>query len=120
MQHGMHSVSQTDVLSTTSLLHYSFPPGFEQRLAADERLSIPETQLLLREYRRFLVLASTGPVSPSHRVDAAWHLHLTYTRDYWERLPECWAAPCTTNLRTAPNMPRNSANCTCRRSTATR
>ena len=25
------------------------------------------------------------PVTPSDAVDQAWHLHLCYTRDYWQR-----------------------------------
>ena len=46
---------------------------------------------LLREKlqgKRFVFLAVTHgrPVCPSEQVDAAWHLHLTYTRSYWEYL----------------------------------
>ncbi len=39
------------------------------------------------EYRRFAFLAATAghPVTPSDAVDQAWHLHLTYSRDYWDR-----------------------------------
>lgn len=42
---------------------------------------------MVEEYRRFCFLAATAghPVTPSDAVDQAWHLHLTYTRDYWER-----------------------------------
>jgi len=37
------------------------------------------------EYRRFVFLAvrSDGLVAPSGPVDQVWHLHLSYTRDYW-------------------------------------
>jgi hypothetical protein len=40
------------------------------------------------EYRRFLYLAARAghPVTPSDTVDQAWHLHLIYTRHYWEEL----------------------------------
>ena len=40
------------------------------------------------EYKRFLILAvfAGHPVSPSDPVDQAWHLHLTYTRSYWDGL----------------------------------
>ena len=43
---------------------------------------------MIEEYRRFLYLAATGdrPVTPSDHVDEAWHLHLTYTRHYWDEL----------------------------------
>jgi len=30
-------------------------------------------------------VSSAFPVCPSEDVDAAWHLHLTYTRSYWKR-----------------------------------
>lgn len=65
-----------------------FPPGFTGKLAQETRLSLPEVAALLREYRRFLLLAglSGQPVTPSRLVDEAWHLHLTHSRDYWERL----------------------------------
>lgn len=38
------------------------------------------------EYRKFafLAVAAGHPVSPSHAIDQVWHLHLLYTRDYWE------------------------------------
>jgi len=43
---------------------------------------------VIREYRRFLYLAARArhPVTPSDTVDQAWHLHLIYTRHYWEEL----------------------------------
>ena len=48
------------------------------------------TDRVIEEYRKFLyLLASAGhPVTPSDQVDQAWHLHLTYTRSYWEDLCE--------------------------------
>jgi hypothetical protein len=41
-----------------------------------------------KEYRRFLYLAARArhPVTPSDTVDQVWHLHLIYTRHYWEEL----------------------------------
>ena len=41
-----------------------------------------------KEYRRFLYLAARAghPVTPSDTVDQAWHLHLIYTRHYWQEL----------------------------------
>ena len=38
------------------------------------------------EYRRFVYLSQVAPgrVTPSDAVDKVWHLHMTYTRDYWE------------------------------------
>ncbi|MEL6984422.1 MAG: hypothetical protein AAFO29_18495, partial [Actinomycetota bacterium] len=43
---------------------------------------------VVAEYRRFLFLAASAghPVTPSEEVDQAWHLHLVYTRSYWDEL----------------------------------
>ena len=68
------------------------PPGacrtFEQRLAIEQRWTEEFTAGAMREYRRFLYLAATcgHRVSPSPAVDAVWHLHLLYTRSYWDDL----------------------------------
>jgi hypothetical protein len=42
----------------------------------------------MTEYRRFVFLAMEAghPVTPSEQVDQAWHLHLLYTRSYWDDL----------------------------------
>lgn len=60
---------------------------FASRLARENRWSLAETELVIEEYRRFCYLAVTGgrEVTPSDAVDQAWHLHLTYSRDYWEK-----------------------------------
>ncbi len=61
---------------------------FAARLAAENGWSPAYAQRVFSEYRRFLFLAATvgHPVTPSDEVDQAWHLHLTYTRHYWEIL----------------------------------
>ena len=73
---------------TERLLAYDFPAGFAERLADEQGWTLAFAQGVLREYRRFVVLAATAgqSVTPSKAVDAAWHLHLTHTRDYWLRL----------------------------------
>jgi len=70
---------------------YQFGPPdaalpFAARLARDNGWRARWTARVIEEYRRFAFLAVTGeaPVTPSDAVDQAWHLHLTYTRDYWE------------------------------------
>ncbi|WP_421837499.1 glycine-rich domain-containing protein [Novosphingobium sp.] len=62
--------------------------SFTQRLARENGWSDAHAARVFEEYRRFLYLAATAPhaVTPSDAVDQAWHLHLTFTRDYWERL----------------------------------
>lgn len=60
---------------------------FVDRLARENRWTVAYASRVIREYLRFCVLAmqSGHPVTPSEAVDQAWHLHLTYTRSYWER-----------------------------------
>lgn len=60
---------------------------FVDRLARENRWTVAYAGRVIREYLRFCILAmrSGHPVTPSEDVDQAWHLHLTYTRSYWER-----------------------------------
>jgi uncharacterized protein (TIGR04222 family) len=62
----------------------AFP--FSERLARDNHWSLVFAQRVIREYKRFafLAVAAGHPVSPSHAVDQAWHLHLLYTQSYWK------------------------------------
>jgi hypothetical protein len=61
---------------------------FTQRLARENNWSAEFARRVVDEYRRFLFLALRAghPVTPSDEVDQAWHLHLVYTRSYWEEL----------------------------------
>lgn len=61
--------------------------SFAKRLARENGWSDSHAACVIEEYRRFAFLAVTAghAVTPSDAVDQAWHLHLTYTRDYWER-----------------------------------
>ena len=60
---------------------------FAARLARENGWSRSYADRVVREYKRYVFLAATAaePVCPSEDVDAAWHLHLTYTRSYWKR-----------------------------------
>lgn len=60
---------------------------FTGRLARENGWSRDHADRVLDEYRRFAFIAATAghPVTPSDAVDQAWHLHLTYSRDYWDR-----------------------------------
>ena len=62
--------------------------SFAQRLARENGWSLPHAERVIEEYRRFCFLAVTAghEVTPSDAVDQVWHLHLTYSRDYWERI----------------------------------
>jgi hypothetical protein len=61
---------------------------FTRRLARDHFWTDDYAARVVAEYRRFLYLMATSvkPLTPSPDVDEAWHLHLAYTRSYWDRL----------------------------------
>lgn len=59
---------------------------FPARLARENGWSAAHAARVIEEYKRFCFLAVTGDaeVTPSDAVDQVWHLHLTYSRDYWQ------------------------------------
>lgn len=61
---------------------------FESRLARENGWTREDADRVMREYRRFLLLTQIAghAVTPSEQVDAAWHLHMCYTRSYWDDL----------------------------------
>lgn len=61
---------------------------FSVKLAVQEGWPPEYTSDVIEEYRRFLYLTqvSEGQATPSQDIDRAWHMHLTFTRDYWQRL----------------------------------
>ena len=95
------SRTPTDHPVWTALSHYIIGPDdaalpFAARLARENGWSVARAARVIEEYRRFCFLAVTAghEVTPSDAVDQAWHLHLTYTRDYWERFcPEILGRP---------------------------
>lgn len=60
--------------------------SFSKRLARDNGWSLQYARQTIEEYKKFafLALAAGHPVTPSDQVDQVWHLHLTYTRSYWD------------------------------------
>lgn len=60
--------------------------SFAARLARENRWDSAHAARVIGEYKRFCYLAVTAghEVTPSDAVDQAWHLHLTYSRDYWQ------------------------------------
>jgi uncharacterized protein (TIGR04222 family) len=62
--------------------------SFSKRLARDNGWPESFAERVVLEYKRFVFLAATcgHPVTPSDEVDQAWHLHLVYTRSYWDDL----------------------------------
>jgi len=61
---------------------------FAARLARENGWTLTQAERVVVEYKRFLYLAAVAghPVTPSEAVDQAWHLHLCYTRSYWQDL----------------------------------
>jgi hypothetical protein len=56
------------------------------RLARDNNWKHDFALRVLAEYKKFVFLCCIGDkeITPSDTVDQAWHLHLLYTRSYWE------------------------------------
>ena len=71
------------------------PLSFSKRLARENGWSLEFSQRVVAQYKRFLFLAHvcSHPVTPSDEVDQAWHLHLTYSRSYWQMCDEIFGAP---------------------------
>jgi hypothetical protein len=62
---------------------------FLRRLAREQvGWTLADAEQAWFEYLRFLYLACKcdHPVTPSNEVDAVWHLHLTYSENYWKKL----------------------------------
>jgi hypothetical protein len=59
---------------------------FRQRLARENGWTTRYTQKVIDEYKKFIFLAIVAehPVTPSDQVDQVWHLHLSYSRSYWD------------------------------------
>lgn len=60
--------------------------SFSKRLVQDNNWSLNFAEQAIDEYKKFmfLALAASHPVTPSDAVDQVWHLHLSYSRSYWE------------------------------------
>ena len=83
--------NHTDLLNQISKFeidHGGETLRFADRLARENGWRRDYAQRVVDEYKRFIFLAMTAghQVTPSDQVDQAWHLHLTYTRSYWDEL----------------------------------
>ena len=58
---------------------------FSKKLAQENKWTEDFALRVIAEYKKFVFLCATLPdgASPSPIVDEAWHLHLTYTQNYW-------------------------------------
>lgn len=62
--------------------------SFTARLARENGWDKHFAERVFQEYLKFIFLSvrSDRPVTPSEEVDQVWHLHLTYSRSYWDDL----------------------------------
>ncbi|UOR03685.1 hypothetical protein MUN82_12070 [Hymenobacter aerilatus] len=60
--------------------------SFTDRLARENGWSLEFAVRAVSEYKKFMFLlcVASHPLTPSDQVDQVWHLHLLYTRSYWE------------------------------------
>jgi len=60
--------------------------SFAARLARENGWKPDYASRVVEEYKRFVYLAIRAghEVTPSDAVDQAWHLHLTYSKNYWD------------------------------------
>jgi len=65
---------------------YSSYP-FSKKLAQQNNWPVSFTSKAIEEYKKFIFLCCISPTgaSPSETVDEVWHLHLTYTDNYWNQ-----------------------------------
>jgi hypothetical protein len=59
---------------------------FSKRLARENGWCHCYASRVIEEYKKFCYIAMRAghPVTPSEEVDQAWHLHILYTRSYWD------------------------------------
>lgn len=59
---------------------------FTERLAKENAWTIEYALRCTFEYKKFmfLICATDQTLTPSEEVDQVWHLHLLYTRSYWD------------------------------------
>ncbi len=62
----------------------AFP--FSARLARENNWDLAFALEAIHEYKKFMFLlcVSNKPLTPSDEIDQVWHLHLLYTREYWD------------------------------------
>lgn len=72
----------------------SFP--FSHKLARECNWTSIYTFRVIQEYKKFIFLGMVADhiVSPPKPIDLVWHLHLIYTRSYWDKFcPEVLGKP---------------------------
>src|SRR5260221_356074 len=71
-------------MSTRSTMGRDLPSAARTVLVFRQKLNVPVGVSAFAVVDAIAIPPET-PICPSEDVDAAWHLHLTYTRSYWKR-----------------------------------
>jgi hypothetical protein len=90
VRHNMN-VQELTTWNRLSRLDFDAPDAafpFSARLARENGWRRAFAAQAIDEYRKFCFLATHAghPVTPSDEVDQVWHLHLCYSRHYWDTL----------------------------------
>ncbi len=75
-------------LQDFSLDEQNAPYPFSLRLEEEQDWTSEFTARAIEEYKRFIFLAAFAGhrVTPSFVTDEVWHLHLIYSRSYWDEM----------------------------------
>lgn len=84
----MNKPLQTELWENIQTFAFDDPASgfpFSKKLQKENNWSSDFTSQAIEEYRKFIFLCCVLPngASPSETVDQVWHLHLTYTTNYW-------------------------------------
>lgn len=84
----MNELSQRELWKKIQDFNFDDPSStfpFSKKLQKENNWSRAFTLKAIEEYRKFIFLCCILPdgASPSHTVDQVWHMHLTYTENYW-------------------------------------
>lgn len=87
----MSETMKTELLEKIMAFELDGPASqlpFTSRLAREQGWTHVFAGRVVMEYKRFIALAMFAghPVTPSEQVDQVWHLHMVYTKSYWQGL----------------------------------
>jgi uncharacterized protein (TIGR04222 family) len=84
----MNQLSQPELWEKIQTFQIDDPAStfpFSKKLAQENNWTLSLTNRAIEEYKKFIYLCCISPngASPSAIVDEVWHMHLTYTDNYW-------------------------------------
>jgi hypothetical protein len=84
----MNQLSQQELWEKIQIFQLDDPTSafpFSKKLAKENSWTTVFTNRAIEEYKKFIFLCCISPTgaSPSAVVDEVWHMHLTYTDNYW-------------------------------------